>query len=41
VDFLKKYGLLDAPSKPESKMTHEEEVLEEDELEHLVDARRS
>jgi hypothetical protein len=39
--FLKKYGLLGTSNKPESKMTHDEEVLDQDQLDHLVDARRT
>jgi hypothetical protein len=39
--FLKKYGLLGTSSKPEPKMTHDEEVLDQDQLDHLIDARRT
>jgi hypothetical protein len=41
VVFLKKYGLLGMSDKPAAKLTYDEEVLEQDQVEHLLDARRT
>ena len=39
--FLKKYGFLETTNKSVPKLTHDEEVLDQDQLDHLVDARRT
>lgn len=39
--FLKKYGLLGISDKHAAKLTYDEEVLEQEQLEHLLDARRT